>query len=72
MDKGWAFRYPLSLVRFDLAGAPCGHVSGIEARGRLKPEHVLQRDVLRSDEGAVPEGYALPELLVLLFSSAAR
>lgn len=72
MERAFKFSHPLSRVRFDFRGQPVGVVPSEEARGKLLPKHVLQRDVLRVDSGEVPEGYALPEVVVLMFSSVPR
>ena len=46
-------------------------MSDSEARGALKPEHVLRRDISLEDDSSA-QGYALLELLAMLFSSSHR
>ncbi|CAL8465149.1 g4684 [Coccomyxa elongata] len=58
---------PVSRIRFSLSGDPVGWESAVEAEA--VPTSVVERDLLRQDEGTVGEGYTVHEMCQLARSS---
>ncbi|BDA50749.1 probable RNA polymerase II-associated protein 1 at N-terminal half [Coccomyxa sp. Obi] len=60
-------RKPVSRIRFSLSGEPVGWKSAEEEEAA--PTSVVERDLLRQDEGTLSEGYTVHEMCQLARSS---